>query len=168
MVVAVINGIPLGATFLSDAILSDIIDYDELLTGKRNEATFTMFRSFLPKLCAIPASVVPVSLMSLFGYIAPIYGVPQVQPASVINYLRFTFCSIPLFFALLSFYLKTKFVMKTNKQVDQIGIGIGLHLIGKPATCPMSGAKISLFTFEGDDEYWHGVLGHFRGTTVMR
>ena len=86
----------------------------------------------------------------------------------MINYLRFTFCSIPLFFALLSFYLKTKFVMKTDKQVEQIGIGIGLHLIGKPATCPMSGATISIFTFEGDDEYWHGVLGHFRGTTVMR
>ena len=26
----------------SDAILADIIDYDELLTGKRNEATFTV------------------------------------------------------------------------------------------------------------------------------
>jgi GPH family glycoside/pentoside/hexuronide:cation symporter len=49
IVVSGINGIPLGATFLSDSILSDIIDYDELLTGTRNEATYTMFKSFLPK-----------------------------------------------------------------------------------------------------------------------
>jgi hypothetical protein len=30
--------------FLSDTILSDIIDYDEFLTGRRSEGTFIMFK----------------------------------------------------------------------------------------------------------------------------
>jgi Na+/melibiose symporter-like transporter len=81
--VAGLNGVPLGATFLSDSILSDIIDYDELLTGTRNEATYTMFKSFLPKMCAIPASVIPISILASVGYIAPQYGVPQKQPGTL-------------------------------------------------------------------------------------
>jgi Na+/melibiose symporter-like transporter len=44
VLIAMINGIPLGAGFLSDSILADIIDYDELLTGQRNEATYTVSR----------------------------------------------------------------------------------------------------------------------------
>ena len=40
----VIAGLPLGAKFISDAIIADIIDYDEFLSGQRNEATYTMFQ----------------------------------------------------------------------------------------------------------------------------
>jgi Na+/melibiose symporter-like transporter len=165
ILIAGINGIPLGASFLSDAILADIIDYDELLTGKRNEATYTMFKSFLPKLCAIPASVIPISLMSMFGYIPPLYAVPQQQPDAVVTYLSIAFCSIPLAFALTSFYIKSKFVMRTNKQVEQIGVGIALRLLSPPkvARCPFSGAELPIFKYEGEDAYWHGILGHFPG-----
>lgn len=38
-----------GASFLTDNILGLVIDYDELRTGTRSEATFTMFASFIPK-----------------------------------------------------------------------------------------------------------------------
>ena len=41
---SVINGLPLGAKFLADSIMADVIDYDELLTGSRSEATYTMFK----------------------------------------------------------------------------------------------------------------------------
>ena len=40
-----INGIPMGAKFLSDALLADTIDYDEFLSGQRNEATYTCVAS---------------------------------------------------------------------------------------------------------------------------
>ena len=32
---------------LKDAIMADVIDYDEFLTGGRNEATYTMFKGHL-------------------------------------------------------------------------------------------------------------------------
>ena len=37
-----INGLPMGAKFLADMILADVIDYDEFMTGRRTEATYTM------------------------------------------------------------------------------------------------------------------------------
>jgi len=40
IVLGAINGVPFGAKFLADAILADIIDYDEFLTGDRSEATY--------------------------------------------------------------------------------------------------------------------------------
>ena len=35
-------GVPYGAKFLNDTIVADIIDYDEFLTSRRNEALFVM------------------------------------------------------------------------------------------------------------------------------
>ena len=75
IVIAGINGMPLSAKFLADAILADVIDYDEFLTGSRSEATYTMFKSFLPKIAAIPASALPVAFLAFFGHIPPVDGV---------------------------------------------------------------------------------------------
>lgn len=44
IVMSVFNGAPIGAKFLADAIMADVIDYDEFLTGTRAEATYTMFK----------------------------------------------------------------------------------------------------------------------------
>merc|ERR1719236_116131 len=77
------NGAPLGAKFLADAVLADIIDYDEFLTGSRREATYTMFKSFLPKIMAIPSMAIPISLMNAIGHVPPKNGMIQEQPDSV-------------------------------------------------------------------------------------
>ena len=71
IVISGINGIPFGAKFLADAILADVIDYDEFLTGARSEATYTMFKSFLPKIAAIPASAIPIALLGLLATLLP-------------------------------------------------------------------------------------------------
>ena len=68
----------LSSKFLADSILSDIIDYDEFLTGKRSEATYFMFKSFLPKVLQIPVVALPVALLPALGYLEPIGG--KVQP----------------------------------------------------------------------------------------
>ena len=56
---SVINGIPVGAKFLADAIVSDTIDYDQFLTGSRSEATYMMFRGFVHKV--LPPPLLPGS-----------------------------------------------------------------------------------------------------------
>ena len=63
IIMSVFNGAPLSAKFLADAIMADVIDYDEYLTGQRSEATYTMFKQFLPKIAAIPASAIPLVLL---------------------------------------------------------------------------------------------------------
>ena len=43
------SGLPLGGQFLVDALLADVIDYDEFLNGTRNEGGFSVFATFIPK-----------------------------------------------------------------------------------------------------------------------
>ena len=83
MILAVVNGLPAGAIFLTDSVVADVIDYDELLTGQRSEGRFTIFQTFLPKIVSVPAQAVPLALLSYFGFVAPVKGVPQEQPTGV-------------------------------------------------------------------------------------
>ena len=43
-----LTALPAGGAYINEVILTDIIDYDEFLTGKRNEAIYTVFSSFIP------------------------------------------------------------------------------------------------------------------------
>ena len=139
IVFAGINGFPIGAKFLGESILADIIDYDEFITGTRSEATYTMFKSFLPKICAIPASAIPIALLNVFGHV-PVSkeGRIQRQPESVKTYIIVVIVIIPTLASILSFFLKVRFQLKTKEQVDKICIGVGKHLIGESAEDPIS------------------------------
>lgn len=109
--VACINGLPFGAKFLADAILADVIDYDEFLTGTRAEATYTMFKSFLPKIAAIPASAIPIALLfSQFGYVAPVNGQIQKQTSDTIRgYMTFVVIICPTCLQIMAVLIKVKF-----------------------------------------------------------
>ncbi|CAM9317915.1 unnamed protein product [Chrysoparadoxa australica] len=147
-----LNGIPIGAKFLADAILADIIDYDEFLTNQRNEATYTMFKSFLPKVCAIPAAAVPLAVLNAVGHVPPINGQIQKQGTSVRVYLYFVAVLCPSALSFLAFYLKSKFPFKTKTQTDMIGEGLGAHMKGEPAKDPLTGVEYSIMQVKDDEE----------------
>ncbi len=56
--------LPAGGAYINEVLITDIIDYDEFLTGKRNEAIYTVFCSFIPKVVSIFAQAIPLSIMS--------------------------------------------------------------------------------------------------------
>ena len=114
--IAAIPGLPMGAKFLADAINADILDYDEFLTGQRSEATYTMFKSFLPKICAIPASAVPLALLNMVGHVPPVNGRIQRQPESVKSYVRVVSVWIGSTLSFIAFLLKFRFPLKTKEQ----------------------------------------------------
>merc|ERR1740122_425375 len=60
-----------GMNFLLHSILSDIVDYDEVLTGKRREGFYMMAMEFLTKFSQIPSSAVFFCLLANFGYERP-------------------------------------------------------------------------------------------------
>jgi GPH family glycoside/pentoside/hexuronide:cation symporter len=64
VILSVINAFPGGAGYLTDVFVSDCIDYDEFLTGKRNEGIFIVFSSFTPKVVGILAQSIPLTIMS--------------------------------------------------------------------------------------------------------
>lgn len=56
--------IPAGGAYLNDVFVSDIIEYDEFLAGKRNEGLYTVFAAFIPKIVSIFAQAIPLAIMS--------------------------------------------------------------------------------------------------------
>eukprot|EP00949_MAST-11_sp_MAST-11-sp1_P002941 g2941.t1 len=167
IIVSFINGIPFGAKFLADAILADIIDYDEFLTGQRSEATYTMFKSFLPKICAIPAAAIPLALLSAFGHVEPVNGMIQRQPESVTIYVRVITVIIPTLISLTAFFLKLKFPFKTKEQCDNISSGVASHLMNYAATDPLTGIKYRLTHFTDAELDCVYTLDHFTGIKVI-
>lgn len=64
IIFSILNAIPAGGAYLNDVFLSDIIDYDEFTTNKRNEGIYVVFASFTPKIVTILAQSIPLSIMS--------------------------------------------------------------------------------------------------------
>ena len=64
------SGSSFGAgLFLGPSIQADVIDYDELHTGKRREAQYTSFWAMLPKFVAIPSAAIPIAVLGTLGYV---------------------------------------------------------------------------------------------------
>ena len=60
------SGSSFGAgLFLPPAIQADVIDYDELHTGKRREAQYLALWGLVPKFIVIPSASIPLALLAL-------------------------------------------------------------------------------------------------------
>ena len=98
-------GIGFGAgLFLTPSMQADVIDYDELYTGKRREAQYTAFWSMLPKFVAIPSAAVPIAILASLGYIPNAIQVPHVVFA-----IRAIFALGPATCSALSFLIARRF-----------------------------------------------------------
>jgi Na+/melibiose symporter-like transporter len=168
IIISGMNGLPMGAKFLSDTILADVIDYDEWLRGSRNEATYMMFKSFLPKIAAIPASAIPVALLNAFGHVAPEGGrIMRQEGTTVAWYIRVVIVIIPSALSFLAFALKTRFPLKTKEQTDDISTGIGQHMLGLPAIDPLSGMEYSLLSLTDKERTVANLLDNFPGVDPL-
>ena len=130
-------GIGFGAgLFLTPAMQADVIDYDELYTGKRREAQYSAFWSMLPKFVAIPSAAVPIAILASMGYVPNAIQLPPVVFA-----IRTIFALGPAFFALLSFLIARKFPI--TQQIHQAILdGIERHNRGEAALDPMTGLMV--------------------------
>lgn len=64
VMVSIFCAIPAGGGYLNDVHMSDVIDYDEYVTGKRNEGLYTVFITFIPKFVSILSQSVPISILA--------------------------------------------------------------------------------------------------------
>ncbi|NJN36392.1 MAG: hypothetical protein HC794_04210 [Nitrospiraceae bacterium] len=69
------------------AVQADVIDYDELHTGKRREAQYSAFWHIVPKFIAVPGAAIPLAALGSLGYVAG----SLVQSPEVIGWLRILF-----------------------------------------------------------------------------
>ena len=90
-------------------MISDIIEYDEFSTGKRAEGIFTVFSALIPKFVSLFAQAIPISILSLIGFIPTEKGYVHIQPNSVIYYIKIVFSVIPIILSITSFIFKNKY-----------------------------------------------------------
>jgi len=128
-------GIAYSGHWLLRDISSDVLDYDELLTGHRREAQFLMALDLVPKICEVPADALPFLLMSYYGYNPDL----PAQPESVQWVLRASFCVVPGLAGLFGTAVLYWFKLRNKTQHKQILDGVLRHQHGDTAVDPLTG-----------------------------
>ena len=121
VIAAILTSFPTGGAYLNDVLISDVIEYDEFLTGKRAEGIFTVFSALIPKFVSLFAQAIPLSILSLIGFIPTEKGYVHVQPNAVIYYIKIVFAVVPIFLSIISFLYKMKYPIsdKCNEQIKK-------------------------------------------------
>ena len=91
LVLAVLAGISVStAHVLPDAIFPDVIEWDELRTGRRREGIYYGVKNFVRKLTGALAIFIALQTLGWFGYQSPPVGATQfTQPDSALGAIRF-------------------------------------------------------------------------------
>jgi GPH family glycoside/pentoside/hexuronide:cation symporter len=91
LVLAVMAGISVStAHVLPDAIFPDVIEWDELRTGRRREGIYYGVKNFVRKLTGALAIFIALQTLGWFGYQSPPVGATQfTQPESALLAIRF-------------------------------------------------------------------------------
>lgn len=130
-------GIGFGAgLFLTPSMQADVIDYDELYTGKRREAQYTAFWSMLPKFIAIPSAAIPIAILASLGY-----NPNHIQSPSVVLAIRAIFALTPATCSMLSFLIARKFPISQTIH-SAILDGIAAHARGEDVVDPLTGTLV--------------------------
>lgn len=90
LILAMLAGISVStAHVLPDAIFPDVIEWDELRTGRRNEGIYYGVKNFIRKITGAIAISFALQVLGLFDYQAPPEGVTQfVQSDVALNAIR--------------------------------------------------------------------------------
>ncbi len=148
--------------FLGPAMQADVIDYDELHTGKRREAQYSSFWAMLPKFVAIPSAAIPIAILGSLGY------VPNVeQPPQVVFAIRAIFALTPAFFSMLSFFIAYRFPIDERVH-GAILDGIDNHRRGVNAIDPLTGLELPPVRSRSVSEETSWFLDHFSPRELMR
>ena len=121
VIAAIVTSFPTGGAYLNDVLISDVIEYDEFLTGKRAEGIFTVCSSLIPKFVSLFAQAIPLSILSLIGFIPTEKGYVHLQPNAVIYYIKIVFAVVPIFLSIISFWFKLKYPIneKCNNEIKE-------------------------------------------------
>lgn len=141
--------------FLGPSMQADVIDYDELYTGKRREAQYEALWSIMTKFMVIPSMSVPLAILSTVGY------EPNVEQTETVQFtIRTIFGLAPATTGILAFCIACFYPI--NKQIhNKIWKGIQEHKDGATVTDPLTGYALKPPYDRGvaEDVGWH--LDHF-------
>ena len=148
--------------FLGPSIQADVIDYDELYTGKRREAQYGALWTLMIKFTVIPSAAIPLAIMAQLGY------QPNVaQSDAVVFAIRAIFGLAPATFGLLSLAVFLAFPIREESH-RAILDGIERHKRGESARDPFTAKMIPPLGERGIDEDTGWFLDHFSQRELRR
>jgi GPH family glycoside/pentoside/hexuronide:cation symporter len=157
------SGSSFGAgLFLGPAIQADVIDYDELHTGKRREAQYSAFWAMLPKFVAIPSAAIPIAVLGSIGYVPN-----AVQTPAVVFAIKAIFALTPAACSVLAFFIAWRFPID-EKMHRAILDGIAKHAQGETINDPLTGQKLPPPRGRVVDEDTGWFLDHFSPRELHR
>ncbi len=141
--------------FLGPAMQADVIDYDELYTGKRREAQYGALWSIMQKFVVIPSMSIPLAVLATVGYLPNVPQTEEVQLA-----IRAIFGLGPATTASLALIIGLAYPI-SRKVHEQIWAGIEKLKRGDSAVDPISGHRIPPYSERHEDEEQGWYLDHY-------
>jgi GPH family glycoside/pentoside/hexuronide:cation symporter len=148
--------------FLPPAIQADVIDYDELHTGKRREAQYLSLWGLVPKFIVIPSASLPLALIAWLGYQPNMSQSPDVVLA-----IRIIFALTPAAFSIGAFFIARRF--RIDETVHRaILAGIAAHRDGTSAIDPLTQQRLAPPAARAVDEDTGWFLDYFSSGELRR
>jgi GPH family glycoside/pentoside/hexuronide:cation symporter len=141
--------------FLGPAMQADVIDYDELYTGKRREAQYGALWSIMQKFVIIPSMSIPLAVLATVGYLPNVPQTEEVQLA-----IRAIFGLAPATTASIALILGLLYPI-SRKVHQQIWEGIEALKKGESAIDPINGHRIPAYRERHEDEEQGWYLDHY-------
>lgn len=155
--------IPWGVyAFLPPAMQADVIDYDELYTGRRREAQYGALWVILPKLVAIPGAAIPIAILASLGYVPN-----AMQNPDVILAIRVILTLVPVATGIATMIIVWRFPI-TEVNHRAMLEGIECHRRGQNAIDPLTGREIPPPSGGGADEETKWFLDNFSARELQR
>jgi GPH family glycoside/pentoside/hexuronide:cation symporter len=142
--------------FLLGSMQADVVDYDELHTGKRREAQFSALLSIVPKFALVPGAAIPLAVLGAVGY----HPNASHQPESVTLTLRLLFAVAPPALNVIGLSIMLWYPLSEAKH-REIRAAIAGHARGESVTDPITGKPLSPPDRRGVDEATTWFLDYF-------
>lgn len=149
--------------FVGGAMHADVIDYDELQTGKQREAQFAALWNIIPKFALIPGAAIPFAILGMVGYVpnAP------VQTDEVAFTIKFLYALVPAMLNALGLSIMWWYPL-SEKRHAKIREGVALHAKGESAIDPITGQSLPPPGQRSVDEDTAWLLDYFSGRELRQ
>ncbi|MDP6375143.1 MAG: MFS transporter [Pseudomonadales bacterium] len=151
-----------GYSMLGPSIQADVIDYDELHTGKRREAQYGSLWAIMIKFVQIPGAAIPLGIIASFGYVS---NADQTETVQLVIMLLYSLA--PASAALLSVGVFILFPINERTHLAVLE-GIGKHKRGESAIDPLTGELLAPPDKKEIDEDTGWFLDHFSKVELSR
>ena len=163
MFILMVGGSSFGAgLFIGPSMQADVIDYDELYSGRRREAQYGALWSILTKFTVIPSMSVPLAILASVGY------VPNVVQTETVQFtIRAIFGLGPASTSIIAFFIACYYPISraVHRKIWQ---GIDAHKQAENAIDPITGNLVPPPGQRGIEEATGWYLDHFSQRELHR